>query len=162
MIIKFNGATTFNQFEETIREIVRKVEGQINHKVENIRLKDMEVGVLLTVDGEERYLTVTHDELEEVFTVFVQLDEEGNVLAEKDNKEETLLDDFTRSVLKNEELPTYQKIESIYNDDELEFLEETGTTDLTEQKFRNKDGDIVIRYLQQGVGLISEITHKTK
>ena len=160
MIIKTNGATTVPQLENIVKEVVGKVEDQLGQKVEHIRLKDAEIGVLLTVNGEEQYLTVTHDDFEEIFTTFIQLDERGEIARAKDNEEESFLDDYTRSLAKGEKPLTYEKIESIYNDEDLTYVAEVGTEELRECRYLNKEGQTVIRYYQEGVGLIAELTQK--
>lgn len=152
MIIKFNGTMSHEQLARHMAEIINhtldKLEG-----VDDTKLRDVQVGVLFTVGGEDQYLTVKHDGLDEIYNVLVKLDENGEIERSKDNKEETFLDDYTRAVAKGEEFKV-DPIESNYDNEELIKIAELDGGDLVETHYIFKDNcpsDVLVQYHREGV-----------
>ena len=156
MIIKFNGTMSHEQLARhmatIINDVLVKLEGS-NVEVTDTKLRDLQVGVLFTVNGVDQYLTVNHDGLDEPFSVLVKLDENGEIERSKDNKEESFLDDYTKAVAKGEEFRV-DPIESNYNNEELIKIAEVDGGDLIETHYVFKEAclhDVLVQYHREGV-----------
>lgn len=86
-------------------------------------IEDLQFKVVLTIDGQEQYVSVPREvegeTIHEIFTVEVQLDENGHVVKKVDNEEESFFDGFTMAQALGKEYK-YEVIESGYNDADLE------------------------------------------
>ena len=160
MIIKTKGTTTLEQLNRIVGELVGKVTQQLGATIEGVKIKDAELGVVLTINGEEQYVTVNHDGLDEVFKVVVALDENGEVKKERTNEKESFLDGYTRSQATGQQQPAMTRIESVYNDEDLTLAYEEVAGDLTERGYRHKDNLAVIRYYREGIGLVGEMAYE--
>lgn len=164
MIIKFNGSMTVDQLSTHIKQITSDIQKRAGIDRCDISVKDVQVGVLFhTQAGEEpQYLTITHDDVPEVFQVNVKLDDNGNIVRSVDNEKESFYDDYTRAINKGEDSPCITEIESVFMDEDLEQLDVVDAGDLKEIRYSVKDSDdIVIRYYRNGI-LVGEAFLKSK
>lgn len=148
MIIKFHGSQTMTQFIENMGTVVKDITERagLSVKENDIKLKDVQIGVTFNVDGQERFLEVCHDGITELFTVNVKLTEAGEIDLTKDNEEETFLDDYTRAIAKGEE-KEYTAIESVYNQEELQLVDSVDGGDIVENIYKHeKTGDTVVQF----------------
>lgn len=153
MIIKLHGETSLPKLPKVLREVIDNIQERAGLSADKIRVKDVQVGVVLTVEGEEKIISVTHDNVTEMFQVHVKLDKKGDISMSKDNEEESFLDDYSKAIAKGEQPSAgTEEIESSFDDADLEFLYEENGGDLVAEYFRNKKEDMnVIRYYRNGV-----------
>lgn len=163
MIIKFNGETSINKLGRLIQEVAEIIQEKAGlEKGTKIKVKDCQIGVLFEVNGEMNYLNVEHEGIKEIFQVNVELDKKGNIVKAVDNEEESFQDNYTRSVLKGLKSPAVGEIESVFNDEDLEFVSEINGGDLVEKTYNHKvTKEVVIRYYRNGI-LIGELGFKPK
>lgn len=164
MIIKFNGSQTLSDFVDNIHYVVSDIierSGLSDSVKDTFKLKDMEVGVTLNVEGKEQFLEVTHGGMSEVFKINVKLKKDGTIDFSKDNENESFLDDYTRSLAIGEE-KVYEEINSVYNDENLKFINKTDGGDIVECVYKDiLTNDTVIRYYKENV-LVGEFAYNTE
>lgn len=160
MIIKLHGETSLNKLGKIIKEVAEDIQARAGLESAKFKVRDCEIGISFIVDGESKSINVEHDGLKEMFKVHVKLDEKGNIDFTKDNEEESFLDGYTQSVLKDGEPVGTEEIESVFFDDELEFLEEENGGDLVAKYYKDlKEDLLVIRYYRNGI-LVGESAFK--
>lgn len=158
MIIKFKGGSqTLKQLEENINKVVYAIIERAGlEEGTGIKLRDVQVGVTLNIDGEDKYVTVDHEGVTAIFEVHVGLDEEGNIEVAKDNEVESFMDDYSRSVANGVE-KEYDVIESIYDMNDLKEVATLDGGDMVEKTFTHvKDDSTIIQYYKNG-NLVGEL-----
>lgn len=164
MIIKFNGSQTLSDFTTNVYYIVADIvdrAGLSESLTNEFKLKDVEVGVTLNVEGKEQFLEVTHDGLSEVFKVNVKLKNDGTIDFRKDNENVSFLDDYTRSLSRGDE-KVYEEITSVYEDENLKFINKTDGGDIIECVYTDiTTNDTVIRYYKNNI-LIGEFAYNSE
>lgn len=162
MIIKLHGETSLNKLGKIIKDVTEDVQKRSGLESTKFKVRDCEIGISFNVNGESKILNVEHDGLQEIFKVHVKLDEKGNVDFKKDNEEESFLDGYTQSVLKDGEPVGTEEIESVFFDDELEFIREENGGDLVAKHYKDlKEDLLVIRYYRNGI-LVGESAFKKR
>lgn len=162
MIIKLHGETSLNKLPKILKEVITDIQKRANIEETKFSVKDAELGILFTVNGEKMMLSSEIDGVIEPFKVHVELDAKGNVVKKKDNEEESLLDDYSRAIAKGLESPTTEEIESVFNDEDLIQEHEESGGDLVAKYYKNiATGEHVIRYYRNGI-LVGETGYKKK
>lgn len=163
MIIKFNGEISLEQLPKMVEMVVNNIIEKADLKYKNYTIKDAELGIVFDVEGEKRFLTVEHDGIVETFKTIVELGEDGDVKRSKDNEEESFLDDYSRAIAKGEPSPTTKEIESVFNDEDLEFLSSESGGDLVAYIYRHlkEEGLFVMRYFRNNI-LVGETGYKKR
>lgn len=151
MIIKFVGEQTTEQMMENLTKVVSEVLVKVGIEGVPFKVKTVEMGLVFDVEGEQQFLTVAHEGVEEIFQINVQLDEEGEIKKSVNNEEQSFQDDFTRSVMKGEEFKVGEPIESEYNEADLIELDRVDGGDIVEVRSRHKETDeIIYQYFYNG------------
>lgn len=154
-----------NLISEVIDNMARRIGVPEDTK---IAIDGLEFKVLFTIDGEETYASVPREingeTVNEMFTVSVHLDEEGNILQEEDNEGESFYDGYSLAKSIGQEY-NYEGIESKYQDSELEFKESLGEDTegakaITYIVIDNPETEIV-RHFKDDL-LVFEYEYKTK
>lgn len=162
MIIKFHGETSPNKLQKMIKEIISDIQTRAELEESKYTLKDVEIGVLFTVNGEKMMLSSEVDGVKEPFKVHVQLDEKGNIKTKKDNENESFADDYEKAVARGFASPDYSEIKSIFKDADLDFKKEVKAGDMTAKHYTHKiTRESVVRYYKKGV-LVGELGYKEK
>lgn len=152
MILKFKGETSINKLKKHIADVVANICEQGGLSPDKITVKDAEVGILFEVDGVKNGLQVKHNNIDELFTVVVQLDEKGNIKASEDNSKKTFIDEYTQTIAKGlvKEYPT---IESKFKDQDLQYSRKEVVDDIITKEYLIKNSDdILIRYYKTDKG----------
>lgn len=157
-----------------VEEIMAEIINNMSAKMEvpegtEIAIEGLEFKVVFNINGQETYATVPRningDEVNEIFMVSVQLDEEGNIIQAEDNEEESFYDGYTLAKSVGKEYQ-YTGTESKYSNDELEIVESIGdNTDIDVMAVRYKvkadpETEVVRHY--KGDLLVSEYEYKPK
>ena len=163
MIIKLHGETSLNKLPKIIKEVVGNISEKNGLEADKVVVKDAEIGILFVVGKEKHFLSVTHDEVSEMFQVHVKLDNKGNIDLQKDNEKESFLDDYTKAISRNEQPKAgTEQIESVFKDEDLIFIGEENGGDLVAEHFRHKTEAMnVIRYYRNGI-LVGETGYEKK
>lgn len=151
MIIKFNGTQNLFNFVKNLHEILDDIQERAGLEEQPFKLRDVQVGIVFGEEGNEQYLTVSHDDIPEVFQVQVQLNEAGQIDIQKDNQEETFMDDYSRALAKGEESHLVDEIQSVFEDSELEEIDRIACGDIEEVIYSSVDGLEVHRYYRNNV-----------
>lgn len=162
MIIKLHGETSLNKLPKILKEVITDIQNRAGIEESKFNIKDLEVGILFNVNGEKMFLSVQHEGVKETFTVHVELDGKGNIKSNKDNENESFLDDYSKAVSKGLANPVTKEIESVYNDEDLIEESRIDAGDLVEITYTEIfTGEKVQRYYRNGV-LVGEIGYKNK
>lgn len=160
MIIKFRGQTELNKFMGHTDDIIKDMLVKAGLPGDTpFQVRDVEVGVVFKLDNEYHYMTVTHDDINEILEVYVKLDESGDIDKNVNNVESSFMDDYSKAVAKGEEY-TNEPIMSQYDDALLVEVERLDLGDeLQVVKYDHKDDDAleVIRYYRGNNVLVGEI-----
>lgn len=160
MIIKFNGTMDIEQLKNNIETVVSDVLYRAGIESKNIGIRDAQIGVVFNTDQEPQYLTVTHDDVPEVFQVHVKLNEHGEIERSADNEAQSFHDEYTKAITKGGDVPCTTEIPSTFNDEDLEELHTVDAGDLQEVHYKLKDSeDHVVRYYRSGV-LVGEACYR--
>lgn len=160
MIIKFSGECTQLQLNQHINTIVTDVVMRAGLELSAVKIKDAQVGVVMFIGGEPKYLQVEPAGVPEIFQVYVKLDENGEIEgAPVDNQDKTFLDDYTLAISKGETYNFNDPIESEYDAENLELVNTVDGGDLVETYYNIKEGpyagDLVVQYRRNHV-LVAE------
>lgn len=146
MKIILDGKTTITKLPKLLKEIIKEVQNKVGVEKAPVKIEKAEIVATFKVNGEPQYVTVVHDDLPELFTVAVKLDDNGNIEKSVDNEKETFLDDYSRAVAKGE-LTNYEEIQPSFKDEELEEIRTNDGGDIKESLFRHiETGNTVVRY----------------
>lgn len=164
MRIETIGTVASTKANSLIKEVVTEVLEKANlPKGTKYKIRDLSCMVVFMVDGEEKALTVNHGGLDELFTVKTALDKKGKIDRTVNNSKASFLDDYTRSVMKGEEMD-YSQIKTIaseYDDNELELLSTLEVDGKAEKVYRHIEKDIyVLRYYLNDM-LVGELETNT-
>lgn len=160
MIIKLNGTTSLNKLPKIIKEVVTDIQNRAGLSSSSYKVKDVELGVLFKVNGEEMLLNTDIDGVKEPFKVVVALDEKGNIKAMKDNENESFMDEYEKRVTAGQEV-AYEVIESVYNDEDLEEIYSEDGGDIVCIRYKHKNGERVERYYKNDQ-LVGELGYINK
>ncbi len=94
MKIILDGKTTLTKLPKILKEIIAEVQAKTGIGNAPVKLERAELNITFKVNGEEQYLTVNHDEIPELFTVAVKLDDKGNIEKAVHNENESFLDEM--------------------------------------------------------------------
>lgn len=160
MKIILDGKTTLTKLPKILKEIITEVQAKAGVESAPVKLDKAELVFTFMVNGEPQYVTVNHDEVPELFTVAVRLDEKGNIERAVNNENETFLDEYTRAMAKGE-TKEYEVIQSSYKDEELETVRVNDGGDIREIIYRHiETGNTVVRYIKNG-DLVGELAFET-
>lgn len=150
MKIETIGTVASTKANSLIKEVVTEVLEKANlPKDTKYKIRDLSCMVVFMVDGEEKALTVNHGGLDELFTVKTALDKKGKIDKSVNNSKTSFLDNYTRSVMKGEEMDYSQikPINSEYADKDLEPLSVLEVDGKAEKVYRHLEKNIyVLRY----------------
>lgn len=155
MIVKFRGTQNLFHFVKNLDGIILDIQERAGLQEQPFKLRDVQLGIVFGEEGNEQYLTVEHDGVSEVFQIQVALNEKGEIDLQKDNQNETFLDDYSRAVSKGEASPVTEEIKSVFDDAELMETERINCGDIEEVHYTTPNGTHVIRYYRNGV-LVAE------
>lgn len=163
MIVKFMGQQTTDQLFDNINTIMNDITSRTKLSSSGFKLRTVELGFVFNVDGEDKFLTVNHDGIEEIFQINVQLEQDGTIKKAKDNEDESFQDDFTRSVMRGEDfMVDCPVIESEYNADDLIELDRLDGGDTIEVRYKHKQtNEIIYQYFFNNV-LVGEMAVTNK
>ncbi|WP_304427674.1 hypothetical protein [Romboutsia ilealis] len=162
MRIQTKGTTGLSKVNGMIKEIVTGIleKAELDTKTP-FKIQDFTCDIVFDIEGKEQKMTVNHDGLDEVFTVAIKLDKKGNIDYSVDNTEKSFIDDYVRSEMTGQEIK-YERIESMYNDTDLEYLESNEIGDIQEKIYKLKDSsNNVVRYYKCK-DLVGEVELKNK
>lgn len=156
--------------EDLVAEIIANMAKRIGvPDGTEVAVEGLEFKVIFIADGQEQYATVPREvngeTLNEIFTVVVHLDENGNVVQAEDNEKESFYDGYTLAQSVGQEY-NYEGTESKYQNDELEVIESLGentSTDVMAVKYKvkaNPEIEVVRHY--KGDLLVAEYEYRPK
>lgn len=163
MRLAFKGKCTTRQLSRHINKLVSDVieRAELNPEIEVI-LENPELNIIFKNGEDEAYLTVPREvngqEVMEIFTVAVPLDEKGKIKASVDNEEESLVDEKTLAEANGLEYE-YKEIVSEYADDSLELLEVFGgetEDDAKSVRYKVKGTNLEVLQFFKGDKLVAE------
>ena len=162
MIIKLHGETSLNKLPKILKEVIADVQKRAGIEEPKFTVKDVELGILFTIDGEKMMLSSEINGVVEPFILHVELDKKGNILRQKDNENESFLDDYSRAIAQGLDSPTTKEIESVFNDEDLvQEHEENGGDLIAKHYVHTLTGENVVRYYRNGI-LVGETGYKKK
>ena len=162
MRIQTKGTTGLSKVNGIVKEIVTGIleKAELDTKTP-FKIQDFTCDIVFKINGEEQKMTVNHGGLDEIFTVGVKLDKKGNIDYSVDNAEKSFIDDYVRAEMTGQELK-YEKIVSMYDDNDLEYLETNEVGDVQEKMYKLKGTlNQVVRYYK-GMDLVGEMELKNK
>lgn len=160
MKIILDGKTTLTKLPKILKEILTEVQAKTGIENAPVKLDRAELTFTFNVNGEPQYLSVNHDDIAELFTVAVKLDDKGNIERAVNNENESFLDEYTRARAKGVE-KEYEVIQSTFKDEELETVRVNDGGDIQEIIYRHKEtGNTVVRYVKNG-DLVGEVAFET-
>lgn len=156
MIVKLNGQTSMNKLNKVVREVVGDIQERAGLQGASFRVKDVQMGIVFNIDGEEQFLNITHDGVEEVFQVYVALDDKGNIKKQSDNEKESFMDKYSRAVASGKDTE-YEPITSVFDPTDLHLLATEEAYDMTTQHLIHEEKRLyVTQYYKRGV-LVGEL-----
>ena len=160
MKIILDGKTTLTKLPKILKEVITEVQAKAGIGNAPVKLEKAELVFTFMVNGEPQFVTVNHDEVPELFTIAVKLDEKGNIERAVDNEKESFLDEYTRAMAKGE-AKEYEVIQSTFKDEELETVRVNDGGDIQEIIYRHiETGNTVVRYIKNGE-LVGELAFET-
>ncbi|GAB6153707.1 hypothetical protein JCM17380_24570 [Desulfosporosinus burensis] len=171
MKVFINGKITREgRMDELVSEIVNTMGKRIGvPENTKITIEGLGFKVIFHIDGVDTYATVPRDvngeTVNEMFSVSVHLDEDGNIIQTEDNEEESFYDGYTLAKSVGQEYQ-YEGTESAYSNDELELLESLGENtgdDVMAVKYRviaDPETEVLRHY--KGDLLVAEYVYKPK
>lgn len=131
-------------------------------------IEDLQFKAVFKINGQDQYISVPREvqgeTIHEIFTVDVTLDDDGAVIKQVDNEEESFYDGYTMAQALGKDYD-YQTIESGYIDSDLEEIEriepEESNVLAVRYKLLAEDETEVIRYYKTG-NLVFEEEIKNK
>lgn len=157
MRIQTKGKTSITKVSKLIKEIVTETLAKANLDTEiKFKIEDFACDIVFNIDGQEQKMTVNHNGLDEIFTMGVNLDAKGNIDKTADNLDRSFIDPYVRQEMTGEPI-SFEIIESVYNDDELEHLATNEGMGVQEIMYRLKGTDKqIVRYYKDS-NLIGEL-----
>lgn len=148
-----------HKVEQVVSSVLSKIDG--GELVEGYKL-DAEILVNLKVKGHDELNLIFTDRMimgkPEIFTVIPEFDETGALIGTQDNKDVTF-EDVAQCL--SRELPT-EAVESVYNEEDLSYIDSVKAGDIEEKRYNHADGYIVVRYYRDSVGLVGELSATPK
>lgn len=138
-------------------------------KEAEMAIQDLQFKAVFNINGQDKYISVPREvqseTIYEIFTVDVALDEDGAVIKQVDNEDESFYDGYTMAQALGKDYD-YQTIESGYADSDLEEIEriEPDESDVLAVRYNllTEDGTEVIRYYKAGNLIFEEVIKNKK
>lgn len=156
MKLQITGSLSLAELTKKIEEIVESTIDRVKSEDDSLNItgwgvREADVTIEFTIEGEEeaQVMTVEHHEGQsEMFTWLVNTDEDTEV----SNQEESMIDDWTAAVARDEELQ-FPEIESKFSEHNLDYESEEKYNDLTKIVYnfnQFNSTDKLVRVYQSG------------